>query len=142
MPERKLTPRQKKFVALYEGNATKAAIKAGYSKKTAYSIGQENLKKPEVIKALQEREKEETGPLVASRIERQQFWTAVMRGKLGKVKIKMEHRLKASELLGKSEADFTEKVLHSGLDNLAEDLKAARLRREQAESQSLPKKSK
>lgn len=35
-------------------NATQAAIRAGYSKKTAYSIGSENLSKPE-IKALIDR---------------------------------------------------------------------------------------
>ena len=34
-------------------NATEAAKKAGYSKKTAYSIGNENLKKPEIQKYLQ-----------------------------------------------------------------------------------------
>lgn len=32
--------------------ATQAAIRAGYSEKTAYSIGQENLKKPEVQSAI------------------------------------------------------------------------------------------
>ena len=31
-------------------NATQAAIRAGYSKRTAYSIGNENLKKPEIQK--------------------------------------------------------------------------------------------
>ena len=41
-------------------NATQAAIRAGYSKKTAYSIGQENLKKPEVQKAIAEAKKERT----------------------------------------------------------------------------------
>jgi len=48
-----LLPKQSKFVAEYLicGNATQAAIHAGYSAKTAYSIGQENLKKP-VIAAL------------------------------------------------------------------------------------------
>jgi len=41
------TPKQKRFCEEYmvDLNATKAAIRAGYSKKTAYSIGQENLKK-------------------------------------------------------------------------------------------------
>lgn len=47
----KLTPKQEKFCEEYAacGNATQAAIRAGYSAKTAYSIGQENLKKPEII---------------------------------------------------------------------------------------------
>ena len=52
---KKLTPKQKLFVKHYliDFNATSAAISAGYSKKTAYSIGEENLRKPEIAKALQ-----------------------------------------------------------------------------------------
>ncbi len=43
----KLTPKQKAFADYYiqTGNATEAAIKAGYSKKTARFIGNENLTK-------------------------------------------------------------------------------------------------
>lgn len=50
----RLTEKQKRFVEEYmkDLNATQAAIRAGYSKKTAYSIGDENLKKPEVQAAL------------------------------------------------------------------------------------------
>ena len=53
--EKKLTPKQKRFVDEYliDLNATQAAIRAGYSKKTAYSMGQENLKKPEIKRAIQ-----------------------------------------------------------------------------------------
>jgi len=40
-------------------NATRAAIRAGYSKKTAYSIGQENLTKPEIQAYWQERIKDQ-----------------------------------------------------------------------------------
>ncbi|MVN88621.1 hypothetical protein GO986_17945 [Deinococcus sp. HMF7620] len=49
-----LNPRQRKFVSFYlqRPNATRAAQKAGYSKKTAYSIGSENLNKPEIKTAL------------------------------------------------------------------------------------------
>lgn len=52
---KKLTGKQKRFVEEYKvngGNATQAAIKAGYSEKTAYSIGEENLRKPEIRDAL------------------------------------------------------------------------------------------
>ena len=57
MPIRKngqLTPKERLFVAEYLKclNATEAAKKAGYSERTAYSIGQENLKKPVIINAL------------------------------------------------------------------------------------------
>lgn len=45
-----LTDKQKRFCLFYVKcfNATKAALKAGYSIETAYSIGFENLKKPEI----------------------------------------------------------------------------------------------
>jgi phage terminase small subunit len=45
-----LTDKQKAFCKEYilDWNATKAAIRAGYSEKTAYSIGSENLTKPEL----------------------------------------------------------------------------------------------
>lgn len=45
-----MNARQRRFVDEYlvDLNATQAAIRAGYSEKTAYSIGQENLKKPEI----------------------------------------------------------------------------------------------
>lgn len=44
----KLSPKQERFVQEYlvDLNATQAAIRAGYSKKTAASIGEENLRKP------------------------------------------------------------------------------------------------
>ena len=59
---KKLTRKQELFCREYVANgynATQAAIKAGYSKKTAYSIGQENLKKPEIATFLSEYAKKE-----------------------------------------------------------------------------------
>lgn len=55
-PKRDLTAKQKRFVEEYliDLNATQAAIRAGYSEDTAYSIGSENLKKPEVQQAISE----------------------------------------------------------------------------------------
>ena len=52
--ERKLRPKQKKFCEEYliDLNATQAAIRAGYSKKTAFIIGHENLRKPNIDKYL------------------------------------------------------------------------------------------
>lgn len=58
-----MTKKQKRFCEEYliDLNATQAAIRAGYSPETAYSIGQENLKKPEmrarIDKAMAERSK-------------------------------------------------------------------------------------
>lgn len=48
--ELNLTEKQKAFCREYilDWNCTKAAIRAGYSEKTAYSIGSENLRKPEI----------------------------------------------------------------------------------------------
>lgn len=53
-----MNPRQTKFVQEYlkDPNATQAAIKAGYSKKTAYSIGQRLLKNVEIASALSKRQ--------------------------------------------------------------------------------------
>ncbi|UTY50438.1 terminase small subunit [Sinorhizobium fredii] len=53
--ENELTPKQRAFVREYliDLNATQAAIRAGYSEKTAYSIGEENLRKPEIAAAIQ-----------------------------------------------------------------------------------------
>jgi len=101
-----MTAKQKRFIELYSGNATKAAIAAGYSEKTAYSIGQELLNKPEIMEAIQLREKERLSECIASREERQEFWTSIMRD----VEEKTADRLKASELLAKSNGDFLERV--------------------------------
>jgi phage terminase small subunit len=51
----KLTPKQKLFCKYYliSLNATDAAIKAGYSKKTANRIGTENLSKPVIREYLE-----------------------------------------------------------------------------------------
>ncbi len=55
MTDKKLTPKQKRFVDEYliDLNATQAAIRTGYSKRTAGQIGHELLKKPEIGVALQ-----------------------------------------------------------------------------------------
>jgi len=52
---KKLTEKQEKFIQEYlvDLNATQAAIRAGYSEKTAYSIGQSTLKKPHIRAAVQ-----------------------------------------------------------------------------------------
>lgn len=52
----KLTDKQQRFVSEYliDLNATQAAIRAGYSAKTAGRIGGENVQKPEIQKAISE----------------------------------------------------------------------------------------
>lgn len=51
-----LTAKQRRFVEEYlvDLNATQAAIRAGYSEKTARQMGDENLSKPDIAKAVQE----------------------------------------------------------------------------------------
>ena len=103
-----MNQKQELFVHEYllDGNATRAAQAAGYSKRTAYSIGQENLKKPEIRQAIDAAMTEKKNQLIATREQRQQFWTAVMNDG----EQDMKHRLRASELLGKSFGDFVEKT--------------------------------
>lgn len=53
--ENELTPKQRAFVREYliDLNATQAAIRAGYSEKTARQIGEENLSKPDIAAAVE-----------------------------------------------------------------------------------------
>lgn len=130
-----LNEKQKKFIEEYVIclNATEAAKKAGYSKKTAYSIGQENLKKPEIKKAINEYLKKIQDEKIADAKEVLQHLTSVLRGeqmeetiviegqgngisKAKKIKkeISPKDRLKAAELLGKRYGLFNDKLEHSG----------------------------
>ena len=54
----KLTPKQERFVDEYlvDLNAAAAARRAGYSEKTAEAIGYENLRKPQIMDAIQKRQ--------------------------------------------------------------------------------------
>lgn len=110
----RLTPKQARFVAEYlkDCNATQAAVRSGYSKNTAESQGSRLLRNARVCSAVAEGQARHLSSAIATREERQKFWTEVMAGRGDDVQ--MRDRLKASELLGKSEADFTEKVQHSG----------------------------
>ena len=117
-----LSPKQKKFVQAYMGNATEAAKIAGYSEKTARSIGQRLLTKDDIQKAIEQREQKQTNKLIATREQRQEFWTKIMYSE----EAEMKDRLKSSELLGKSQADFTDKLEVETNGDLAELLKARR----------------
>ena len=78
-----MTPRQRKFCDEYliSGNATDAAIKAGYSPKTAKQTGSENLAKPD-LKAYIETELEKLhSAKIADAEEVMKYLTSVMRGK-------------------------------------------------------------
>ncbi|MDH6596494.1 terminase small subunit [Bacillus aerius] len=123
----KLTEKQNRFADYYIelGNATEAARKAGYSSKTAKSIGQENLTKPDIKSYIKERLDEKDAERIASQDEILEFLTAVMRGEkteqipvgLGEGAQQLEDkdpylkdRVKAAELLGKRHSMWTDKV--------------------------------
>ena len=123
-----MNERQQRFCAEYiiDHNATQAAIRAGYSAKTAKSIGSENLTKPDIAEKI--RELEEKIPhkdTIASAEEVLEHFTKVMRGELfdqvvkrdedgnlQKVDVvaKLSDRNKAAEALAKHYALLVDKV--------------------------------
>ena len=76
-----LTPKQKAFADYYIecGNATEAAKRAGYSKRTARVIGQENLLKPAISDYIAERQKQIDDARIADAAEVLRFYSSVMR---------------------------------------------------------------
>lgn len=123
----KLTLKQKRFADEYiiSANATAAAIKAGYSKKTARSIGQENLTKPDIKAYIDERIGKLESAKIATQEEVLQYLTSIMRGdqqektlisigELGQeivdIDVGAKDRIKAAELLGKRYRLFTDKI--------------------------------
>ena len=106
------------------GNATKAARLAGYAKTTARKQCHRLLAKVGVQQAIHERA--QSDPAVWTREHRQRFWTAVASGAVSYKGAALRDRLKASELLGRSQADFTDRLEHSGKVTLEEALTASR----------------
>ena len=121
-----LTAKQLKFIEVYAGNGTDAARLAGYkgTDESLAAIASRLLRLVNVTDAIKSREAKRTSKLIANREERQQFWTKMMRAE----EIPEKWRLEASKLLGMSEADFTEKHVHSFSDDLAERMAKARKR--------------
>lgn len=80
----KLTEKQKRFADYYieTGNATESAIKAGYSKKTARVIGQENLTKPAIKSYIDEKLKEIADKRIMRAQEALELLTSIARGEL------------------------------------------------------------
>ena len=127
----KLTAKQKIFCDEYiiSLNATQAAIKAGYSKKTARKIAAENLTKPVIQSYISERMKQKESSLIATQDEVLQYLTSVLRGESQTIdtvlvgigdgcqevqevekKPSEKDRLKAAELLGKRYGLYTDKI--------------------------------
>ena len=122
-----MTPRQQKFCDEYliSGNATDAAIKAGYSRKTAKQTGSENLAKPDLRAYIDEQLAKIHSAKIADAEEVMKYLTSVMRGEHTEQVLKLvgegvqtgtdidvsaKERLKAAELIGKRYGLFTDKV--------------------------------
>jgi hypothetical protein len=115
MMAKDLSAKWLKFIAHYSGDVKESAEAVGFNYSYARrkvtsdhrimtAIRNRNVAETEEIVA---ERKEKVAHLIATREDRQQFWTDTMKDKTEG----MNARLKASELLGKSEADFTEKVI-------------------------------
>ncbi|MCH5205665.1 MAG: terminase small subunit [Oscillospiraceae bacterium] len=130
-----MTDKQKRFCDEYliDPNATQAAIRAGYSEKTAYSVGQRMLKNVEVRNYIDEQLEQIHNEKTADAQEVIEYLTSVMRGESSSEVVVVEgvgegcsearrvtkapdekERLKAAELLGKRHGLFTDKVNVTG----------------------------
>lgn len=132
MIERKLTPKQQAFADYYIelGNATQAAIKAGYSERSARQIGEQNLSKLDVKNYIDERLEQLASERVASQQEVMETLTAILRGEATAATLKgvgmgeqeveenmpptMAERIKAAELIGKRHRMWVDKVEMDG----------------------------
>lgn len=114
-----LTQKQQRFIEYYDGNGTEAARKAGYvgSDIVLAQVASENLRKPYIKTALENRNKTAMADVIANRTNRQEFWSGIMWDTDQDIK----DRLKASELLGRSEGDFIDRK-EKGNDLTLEDL--------------------
>lgn len=123
----RMTAKQKSFCDEYliDLNATQAAIRAGYSKKAARQVGNENMSKPYIKNCIEERMQEKEDSLIAKQDEVLKYLTSVMRGESKSSVLAMagdgvqkviqkppdeRERTKAAELLGKRYRLFTDKV--------------------------------
>lgn len=128
---KKLTARRMRFCDEYliDLNATQAAIRAGYSQKTAQVISAELMADPRVKQFIAYRMAEKESELIADQNEVLKYLTSVMRGDTQSEIVVVEgtgdgcsearamqkapdekERLKAAELLGKRYGLYTEKV--------------------------------
>ena len=123
----RLTVKQKRFCDEYliDCNATQAAIRAGYSKKTAGAVGYENLKKPQIKEYIDEQLKRIENDNIADTKEVMEYLTNVMRGESRSSVLSMcgdgmqtviekppdeKEKIKAAELIGKRYGMFKDNV--------------------------------
>ena len=106
-----LNPKQKAFADYYieTGNATEAAIRAGYSRKTARQIGCENLMKPYIREYIKQRTLPTEEKRIADGDEVLKFWTDVLRGEIKDafgLDASIDSRLRAAAELAKRTLDI------------------------------------
>ena len=87
-------------------NATQAALRAGYSKRTARSIGSENLAKPDIKERIDELKQELISDKDKIILENLLFWQKMRDSS----KEKSSDRIKASENLGRYVAMFKDRI--------------------------------
>ena len=105
-PKKKLTPKQRLFVDAYCGDIKEAAKKAGYSYSYARNMVTDCDK---VIEALKNRTDTLSNSKIMNRQQRQEFWTKMATDE----EVSNGDRLRASELLARSEADFLDRHEHT-----------------------------
>lgn len=90
----KFSPKQKRFITEYpkDMNATQAAIRAGYSPKTAYSQGQRLLKKAEIKKAIEDLIRSIRRDNIADIEEVLEFYSLAVRGQVDEEVVVVEGR--------------------------------------------------
>jgi phage terminase small subunit len=133
--KKKLTVKQRKFCLEYliDLNATKAAIRSGYSEKTASVIGHENLMKPYIAEVIQQemnKRSQETGITVSYVLNGIKSLTdKLVSGEDPK------SAYKGFELLGKHLTLFSEKVDHTSSDgSMSPDALTTEERRQRIQS--------
>lgn len=103
-----MTSKQQIFILEYllDFNATRSAIAAGYSEKSARIIGSQLLANPEIKQAINTALNERKNSLIADRYERMIFLTNTMRDNEENIK----YRIKAAEILSKLDGDMLQKI--------------------------------
>ena len=107
-----MTHRQELFIQEYvkTGNATNSAIKAGYSKRTARSIGQRLLTNVDIKKKINELSQKIACNSIMTAKERQEYLTKMIL----KEETKDTDRLKAVDILNKMTGEYIQKVEVNG----------------------------